>query len=235
MTKHLIDISDLTLKEIRQILLFAKKIKNNPFKFKNLLENKYLGMIFSEQSTRTRLSFDIGMKKFGGNTIEINQEAIGLGSRESDSDIMNTLSQYIDCLVIRNINHKKIKLLAGINALPIINGLTDYSHPCQILSDTFTIEENIGEIQNKTICWIGDINNVLRSLVEASKILGFCLKIASPEQILKKHKSYIENISSKRINFFDDPVKAASKGDCIMTDVWVSMGDRKSNNKKKII
>ncbi len=234
MIRHLIDISDLTQKEIKKILLFAKKIKNKPLKYNDLLENKYLGMIFSAQSARTRLSFDIGMKKLGGNTIEMNQEAIGFGSRESDSDIMNTLSQYIDCLIIRNNNHKKIKLLASVNVLPIINGLSDSSHPCQILSDIFTIEENIGAIERKTICWIGDINNVLKSLVEASRILNFSLNISSPKEVLKKHKFYIKKNSSKKIIFFENPLDAANMCDCIMTDVWFSMGEKKSNYKKNL-
>ena len=234
MTKNLIDISDLNKKEIKKILLFPKKIKNNPLKYNNLLKNKYLGMIFFKQSIRTRLSFDLGMKKIGGNTIEINEQAIGFGKRESDSDIINTLSKYIDCLMIRTKDHKKIQSLANINALPIINGLSDHSHPCQILSDIFTIEENIGIIYKKKICWVGDINNVLRSLVEASNILNFSLYIASPEGILKKNSLYVKKNSSKKIIFVNDPIKAARQADCIMTDVWFSMGEKKSTHKKKI-
>ena len=159
---------------------------NNPSKYNKLLQNKSLGMIFQKQSTRTRLSFNIGMKKIGGNVIELDKNAIGLGQRESDLDIISTLSQYIDCLMIRNDNHSKIIALSKLNLLPIINGLSDFSHPCQILSDIFTIEEILGPIDNKIISWVGDINNVLISLIHASQILQFTLKIASPKKIVNK-------------------------------------------------
>ena len=141
-------------------------------------------MIFQKQSTRTRLSFNIGMKKIGGNVIELDKKEIGFGQRESDSDIISTLSQYIDCLMIRNDNHSRIIALSKLNLLPIINGLSNFSHPCQTLSDIFTIEEILGPIDNKIISWVGDINNVLISLIHASQILEFTLQIASPSKIL---------------------------------------------------
>ena len=173
MIKHFVDISDFKKNKLKKIINFAKQIKNNPNKYSNLLKNKSLGMLFEKQSARTRLSFDIGMKKVGGNVIELEKEAIGFGKRESDADIINILSQYVDCLIIRNNDHLKIKKLSKLNLLPIINGLSDFSHPCQILSDIFTIEEIIGPINKKNICWVGDINNVLISLIQASKIFEF--------------------------------------------------------------
>ena len=127
MINHFIDISDFKKSELKSIISFAKRIKNNPNKYQNLLKNKSLGMIFEKQSNRTRLSFDIGMKKIGGNVIELDKKAIGFGERESDSDIINTLSQYIDCLIIRNNDHSKIKELSRLNLLPIINGLSNIS------------------------------------------------------------------------------------------------------------
>ena len=114
-------------------------------------------MIFEKQSNRTRLSFNIGMKKIGGNVIELDKKGIGFGKRESDSDMINVLSQYIDCLIIRNNDHLKIKELSRFNLLPIINGLSNFSHPCQILSDIFTIEEVLGSIDNQNITWIGTL------------------------------------------------------------------------------
>ena len=137
MVKHFINISDFKKNELKKIISFAKKIKNNPSKYNKLLQNKSLGMIFQKQSTRTRISFNIGMKKIGGNVIELDKNAIGFGQRESDLDIIGTLSQYIDCLMIRNDNHSRIIALSKLNLLPIINGLSDFSHPCQILSDIF--------------------------------------------------------------------------------------------------
>ena len=234
MVKHFINISDFNKNELKKIISFAKKIKNNPRKYNKLLQNKSLGMIFQKQSTRTRLSFNIGMKKIGGNVVELDKNAIGFGQRESDSDIISTLSQYIDCLMIRNNNHSKIKELSRLNLLPIINGLSNFSHPCQILSDIFTIEEILGPIDKQNITWVGDINNVLISLLQASHIFRFKLKIASPKALLLKNRSLINKFKSINISFCSDPIEAIKGTDCVMTDVWVSMGEKKSVKKKKI-
>ena len=234
MINHFVDISDFKKSELKSIISFAKRIKNNPNKYKNLLQNKSLGMIFEKQSNRTRLSFDIGMKKIGGNVIELDKKGIGFGKRESDSDMINVLSQYIDCLIIRNNDHSKIKELSRLNLLPIINGLSNFSHPCQILSDIFTIEEILGPIDKQNITWVGDINNVLISLLQASRIFRFRLKIASPKALLLKNRSLINKFKSINISFCSDPIEAIKGTDCVMTDVWVSMGEKKSVKKKKI-
>ncbi len=234
MINHFVDISDFKKSELKRIISFAKRIKNNPNKYENLLQNKSLGMIFEKQSNRTRLSFDIGMKKIGGNVIELDKKEIGFGKRESDSDMINVLSQYIDCLIIRNNDHSKIKELSRLNLLPIINGLSNFSHPCQILSDIFTIEEILGSIDKQKITWVGDINNVLISLLQASHIFRFRLKIASPKALLLKNRSLINKFKSKNISFCSDPIEAVKGTDCVMTDVWVSMGEKKSVKKKKI-
>ena len=234
MINHFVDISDFKKSELKSIISFAKRIKNNPNKYKNLLQNKSLGMIFEKQSNRTRLSFDIGMKKIGGNVIELDKKGIGFGKRESDSDMINVLSQYIDCLIIRNNDHSKIKELSRLNLLPIINGLSNFSHPCQILSDIFTIEEILGPIDKQNITWVGDINNVLISLLQASHIFRFRLKIASPKALLLKNRALINKFKSTNISFYSDPIEAIKGTDCVMTDVWVSMGEKKSVKKKKI-
>ena len=234
MINHFVDISDFKKSELKRIISLAKRIKNNPNKYENLLQNKSLGMIFEKQSNRTRLSFDIGMKKIGGNVIELDKKGIGFGKRESDSDMINVLSQYIDCLIIRNNDHSKIKELSRLNLLPIINGLSNFSHPCQILSDIFTIEEILGSIDKQKITWVGDINNVLISLLQASHIFRFRLKIASPKALLLKNRSLINKFKSKNISFCSDPIEAVKGTDCVMTDVWVSMGEKKSVKKKKI-
>ncbi len=234
MINHFVDISDFNKSELKSIISFAKKIKINPNKYKNLLQNKSLGMIFEKQSNRTRLSFNIGMKKIGGNVIELDEKRIGFGKRESYSDLINTLSQYIDCLMIRNNDHLKIKELSRLNLLPIINGLSNFSHPCQILSDIFTIEEILGPIDKQNITWLGDINNVLISLLQASQIFRFRLNIASPKELLLKNKSLVKKFQSKNISFCSNSIEAIKETDCVMTDVWVSMGEKKSVNKKKI-
>ena len=231
MIKNFIDISDFTKKDLDKIILIAKKMKNYENKFKNIFNGKTLGLIFEKQSNRTRLSFNVGMQKFGGNVVELNSRDIGFGKRETDEDIIRTLSQYLDCLMIRNNNHNKIKYLASLNILPIINGLTDFSHPCQILSDIFTLNEIFGKISKIKICWVGDFNNVLRSLIQIQKLYMFNLSIVVPKQILKKHNLEIKKLNNSNIYFTENLKEGVIKSDCIMTDVWVSMGE-KNNNKK---
>jgi len=232
MIRHFIDIDKFTKRELDIILLTAKKIKKNSTNYQKLLKNKSLGLLFQKESTRTRLSFNIGMQKLGGNVIEVDSKTIGFGKRESEEDILKTLSCYIDCLVVRNNNHKKIKYYASLNTIPIINGLSEQSHPCQILSDIFTMKEKLGKLSNKTICWIGDYNNMLRSLIQAQKLYLFQLNIVMPKQILQKIELNINKTKLSKIKFTNDINIGVIKSDCIMTDVWVSMGEK--NTKKKI-
>ena len=149
--RHFIDLENYAKKELRQILSFAKKIKKKPHHYSSFLQSKSLGLLFEKQSTRTRLSFAIGMQKIGGHVIELKNNDIGFETRESAKDILKTMAQYLDLLMIRNDNHNKLLELASLNVLPIINGLSNYSHPCQILSDIFTIEENLGNIEDQTV------------------------------------------------------------------------------------
>ena len=229
--KHFLDISDFTVRQLNSIIKTAKQIKKSPKKFANKCNGKTLGMIFEKESTRTRVSFTVGFQKLGGNTVELKSNDIGFGKRESYEDVLKTLSQFIDCLIIRNDDHKIIKRLSSLNALPIINGLSDYSHPCQILSDLFTINEKIGDIRNKKISWIGDYNNVLRSLIELQNLYKFKLNIVMPKQILKKNNSKIVKSINKNIIITDKIKDGVKFADCIMTDAWVSMGE--SLGKKK--
>jgi len=231
MIKHFIDIDHFSLSELDLILSTAKKLKKNHTKYEKLFNNKSLGLLFQKESTRTRLSFSIGMQKLGGSVIELDLKAIGFGKRESEEDILKTLSCYIDCLMIRNNNHKKIQYYASLNLLPIINGLSNYSHPCQILADIFTLKEKLGKLSNKTICWIGDYNNVLRSLIQTQHLYLFQLNIVMPKKILLKNKLNINKNKHSKIKFTDNIKNGVMKSDCVMTDVWVSMGER--NKKKK--
>jgi len=235
MIKHFLDLDNFNKSELTKILTFAKKIKKNPKKYSSLLEYKSLGLLFEKQSTRTRLSFAVGMRKIGGDVVELNTNQIGFGTRESAEDILNTISQYLDILMIRNHDHQRLLDLASLNTLPIINGLSNYSHPCQILSDVFTIEESFGKINNQTISWIGDFNNVLISLIQAAEIFEFNLKIAVPESIFSSNKKIIKKMNLQYSKFFTQVSKAVKNSNCIMTDVWVSMGERNSKLKKIIL
>jgi len=235
MIKHFIDLDSFRKKELRQILSFAQIIKKNPLKYSSLLKSKSLGLLFEKQSTRTRLSFSIGMQKIGGHVIELNKNDVGFESRETTTDLLKTMSQYFDLLIIRNDDHNKLLELASLNILPIINGLSNHSHPCQILSDIFTIEETLGKIENQTIAWVGDLNNVLISLLQAAEIFNFKLKIAVPESILISNHKMIKKMNLRYSKFFTQISKAVKDTNCVMTDVWVSMGEKNSKSKKIIL
>ena len=148
MIRHFVDIDNFSKKILDKIIDNALKIKSNNTPYKAILQDKTLALLFNKQSLRTRMSFDVGMKKLGGNVIQLNSDEIGFGKRESEEDILKTISQYVDCLMIRNNDHKKINQYASLNILPIINGLSNMSHPCQILSDIFTLKEKFGKISN---------------------------------------------------------------------------------------
>lgn len=233
--KHFIDINNFTYFELRKILNKAKKIKKNQSKNLKLFKSKSLGLLFEKQSIRTRLSFSIGVQKLGGNIIELDSKKIGFGKRESADDILKVMSQYLDALMIRNDDHKLLISLASKNIIPIINGLSNYSHPCQILSDIFTIEEKLGPIKNKTIVWLGDYNNVLISLIHSAEIFNFKLNILIPNSLVKKHNVIFKNQELKNSIFYDNFDIALNDADCIMTDTWQSMGEKSNKNKKKLL
>ena len=231
--KHFIDINSFKKKEIDEIISLAKKIKKNPKKYSSSCKDKTLGLIFEKQSLRTRLSFNVGMQKLGGSVLELQSKDIGFDNkREKAEDVLNVLSQYIDCIMIRNNNHKQIVNLSKENILPIINGLTEYSHPCQILGDFLTLQEHLKSIKNANIAWIGDYNNVLRSLIHLQNIYNFKLNLIIPKEIFKNYKKEFEQYKNKNLNHFFDPILGTKNSNCIMTDVWVSMGEKNKNKKK---
>ena len=231
--KHFIDINSFKKKEIDEIISLAKKIKKNPKKYSSSCKDKTLGLIFEKQSLRTRLSFNVGMQKLGGSVLELQSKDIGFDNkREKAEDVLNVLSQYIDCVMIRNNNHKQIVNLSKENILPIINGLTEYSHPCQILGDFLTLQEHHKSIKNANIAWIGDYNNVLRSLIHLQNTYNFKLNLIIPKEIFKNYKKEFQQYKNKNLNHFFDPILGTKNSNCIMTDVWVSMGEKNKNKKK---
>ena len=233
MVKNFIDINYFNKKQLDEIIILAKKIKKNPKKFSSFCKDKTLGMIFEKQSLRTRLSFNIGMQKLGGRVLELNSNDIGFDNkREKPEDILNGLSQYIDCLMIRNDNHKQIIDLSNQNIIPIINGLTDYSHPCQILGDFLTIQENFKKFESMQTTWIGDFNNVLTSLLHLQNIYLFKLNVVVPKQILISKRKELKKYANKKLKFLSNPNVGSINSKCIMTDVWLSMGEKNLNKKK---
>tara|TARA_Y100000590_G_C15659734_1_gene992106 strand:+ start:520 stop:1443 length:924 start_codon:yes stop_codon:yes gene_type:complete len=239
---NFINISDLSKNELRSIIDGAKKRKSErgekPHSQPDTsqpIQGKTMIMIFEKTSTRTRISFDLAVKQLGGSSIILNQDEIHYGKGdETIKDTAKVLSQYADILMIRTDSHKNVDEFKKYLDIPIINGLTNQGHPCQVMSDILTFEELKGSIKGKTITWVGDGNNVANSFIEAAEKFEFKLKIACP----KKYQP--DNIiikSAKKNNcellITDDPYKAATDADCIMTDKWISMGDKGEKNKKK--
>ena len=231
--KHFLDISNFSKKKLDEIILLAKKIKKNPKKYSSICKDKTLALIFEKQSLRTRLSFSIGMQKLGGNILELNSKDIGFDNvRESNQDVVSVISQYADCIMLRNNDHQKLIDLAALDKISIINGLTNYSHPCQILGDFLTLQENFKNYNNINITWIGDLNNVSRSLLELQNLYLFKLNLVIPEKILKTSRNELKKFSNKKLKILTDPMKGTKNTNCIMTDVWLSMGDKDKNKKK---
>ena len=194
-------------------------------------------MIFEKTSTRTRISFDLAVKQLGGSSIILNQDEIHYGKGdETIKDTAKVLSQYADILMIRTDSHKNVDEFKKHLEIPIINGLTDKGHPCQVMSDILTFEESKGNIEGKTIAWLGDGNNVANSFIEAATKFKFELKIACPKKY-QPDKKIVEFAKKNNCKLLitEDPFEAAEGADCIMTDKWISMSDKGDKKKKKKI
>ena len=240
--KNFINISDISKKDLRKIIDHAKSQKEKRSNLKKsaidpetILADKTLIMIFEKPSTRTRLSFELTMKQSGGQLLVLNPKESHYGSGdESIHDTAKVLSQYGDIVMMRTHKHKHFLEFSRHLDIPIINGLTNLSHPCQIMSDIMTFEELKGSIANKKIAWLGDGNNIVYSLIEASVQFDFQLAIACPKK-LRPDKEIIKWAKNKKAKILitKDPREAANLADCIMTDKWISMGDKTNKKKKK--
>ena len=229
-----INLADISKKELRKIIDFAKLQKKKNIISDKPLKDKTLIMIFEKPSTRTRLSFELAMKQLGGQLLVLDSKESHYGSGdESIYDTAKVLSQYGDIVMMRTHKHKNFLKFQKNLDIPIINGLTNLSHPCQIMADIMTFEELKGPIENRKVAWLGDGNNVVYSLIEASVKFNFKLAIASPKKFLpdKKILKWAKNKNTK-VFITQDPKEAINLADCVMTDKWISMGD-KSNKKKK--
>ena len=225
--RHFTDLSILAPETARKIIEHAKKVK--VLLKKGQTEKPFLGktlaMIFEKPSTRTRVSFDVGMHQLGGEAIMLTGSEMQLGHSETIADTARVLSRFVDIIMIRTTAHTRMLELAQYADVPIINALTDDTHPCQILADVMTFEEHRGPIAGKTLAWMGDGNNVLHSLIEASALFNFKLKIATPKGSEPQQK-YVDwaRQHGADILLTNDAKEAAKNADCIVTDTWVSMG-----------
>jgi ornithine carbamoyltransferase len=224
--KHFLDLSAVSATDLRVIMDDAKSRKaalksGNPDK---PLAGKMLAMIFEKPSTRTRVSFDVGMRQLGGETLFLSGTEMQLGRAETIGDTAKVLSRYVDAIMIRTTDHSRLLELAEHATVPVINGLTDATHPCQIMADIMTFEEHRGNISGKTVAWTGDGNNVLHSLIEGSARFGYRMNMAVPlgSEPDDKYLNWARN-NGGNIMLTHDAEKAVSGVDCVVTDTWVSM------------
>lgn len=224
--KHLLKMMDLSTEEIIEILNLADQFK---YELKHgiphdHLKGKTLGMIFRKASTRTRVSFETGMYQLGGNPLYLSANDMQIGRGEPIQDTARVLSRYIDGIMIRTFDQAEVENLAEYGNIPIINGLTDLSHPCQVLADLMTIREYKGKLDGLKMCYIGDGNNMANSLIVGGLKTGMSVSVACPENY---HPAATTLAFAKKYDCFeltDDPIKAAKDADVIFTDVWASMG-----------
>ena len=226
--KNLLNISDLSKNDFEKILQFAEDLDS---KTEQTLNNKNIGLIFEKNSTRTRLSFQVGINQLNGNFIDVRYEELNLNRFESYEDTFEVMSCYLDYLVFRTTDHKKLELAYKYFKKPIINALSDLSHPCQAISDIYTLKEKFGTIDNLNIVWMGDMNNVLFSLLE---VIAFTkntkIDVFTDRKIYSQNKDYFNE--NNDINFhFEINENIISKANCIMTDVFTSMNDKEDKEK----
>ncbi len=222
--RHFLDISSVDKDSLKGIIASAHKMKSSS-KNEKPLDGKMLAMIFDKPSTRTRVSFDVGMRQLGGETIILSGSEMQLGRGETIADTAKVLSRYVDAIMIRTTDHARVLEFAENATVPVINGLTDDTHPCQIMADVLTIEEKLGTCENKKIAWTGDGNNVLNSLIEASSVFDYELDIAVPKGHEPESK-YLDWAKTRgsRIKLGHDAHTAVMDADCVVTDTWLSMG-----------
>src|SRR5579863_5065219 len=238
--RHFLDLSEMPAPELRHILEMALSIKRRRRKGEAAahrpLAGKILAMIFDKPSTRTRVSFDVGMRELGGESIMLTGAEMQLGRGETIADTARVLSRYVDAIVIRILSHEDMREMAVNATIPVINGLTKQSHPCQVLADLMTFEEKRGPIRGRKIAWSGDYNNVLSSWIDASARFGFRLEIACPRE-LQPAKPRLEaaRAAGANIAIGDDPVEAAKGAAAVISDCWVSMGDEDEGRRHNLL
>jgi len=229
MKRDFLGIADWSTKELMHILDLSKKMKANPKKFVKSLEGKSVALIFEKQSLRTHVTFEIGIKQLGANTVYLTNADISLGKRESIHDVAKNLERWVDAIVIRTFAQKNLDDLAKFAKIPVVNALTDFEHPCQVVGDFLTIQERLGSFKGKKLAWVGDGNNVCHSLMLMAAKMGMNFIAITPAG-LQPHYDAVDNAmkaaseTGAHIELSCNPAEGVQGADIIYTDVWVSMG-----------
>ena len=233
--RHFLCLSDLSSDELRDIIENAiagkKQLANGKMHW--TLKGKVLAMIFEKSSTRTRVSFETAMAQLGGHSIFLSPDDTQLGRGEPLEDTARVLSRMVDCIMIRTFEHEKLQRFANNSDVPVINGLSDTFHPCQLLADMQTYYEHRGSIKGKTVAWLGDGNNMCHSYITAASLLDFHLRIASPESYQPKKE--ILQSAANHAELYTDPETAIKNADLVVTDVWASMGQEAESESRKAV
>ena len=235
MTKHFIDFDNLSFEVLQDIIdcAIALKKQHNEGVINNSLKNKTLAMIFDKSSTRTRVSFEAGMAQLGGHALFLSNNDIQLGRGEPITDSAIVISSMVDAVILRISSHEDIIEFSKHSNKPVINALSDLSHPCQILADLMTYQEQKGSINSKKVAWIGDGNNVCQTYMQAAEIFGFKLNIACPNGF-EPNQSFVESYQNN-INFCRKPMDACKDVDLVVTDVWTSMGKESEQKQRESV
>lgn len=238
MKKDFVSVKDLTIKELEDIFNLTERLKKDKASFSRVLAGKTQALIFQKPSNRTRVSFEVGMYQLGGYSIYLGPDEINLGVRESIKDVAKTLSRYVDVIVLRTFEHKNVLEMAKFAAIPVINGLSDLSHPCQALADVYTIKEKLRNLRGITLAYIGDGNNVCNSLLYAAGMTGINMHVATPKgyepdvSVLKQAR-VTAKLGKGSLKLFGKPQETVHGADVIYTDVWTSMGQEKEARARK--
>ena len=237
--RHFLDLTDIPKATLNGMIAASRAMKAERARGASAslpLSGKTLAMIFDKPSTRTRVSFDVAMRQLGGEAILLTGQEMQLGRGETLADTARVLSRYVDAIMIRILDHGDLAELAKYATVPVINGLTRRSHPCQVLADVMTFEEKRGSIRGRTVAWTGDANNVLASWMHAAERFEFELRVATPPE-LKPKKWLMDWVkaSGAAVSVGSDPDKAVKDADCVVTDTWVSMGDRDGKKRHNML
>ena len=236
--KHFLDLHRVGREELRGIIDTASDVKRNglPEGRDKPLTGKTLAMIFEKPSTRTRVSFEVGMRQLGGDVVNLSGREIQLGRGETIADTARVLSRYVDVIMIRTSGEERLIEMAEAATVPVINGLTDNSHPCQLMADVMTFEEHRGHIAGKSVAWTGDGNNVARSWIRAAAQFDFELRLACPEQLQPPADLLAwANGQGAHVSVSGDPESVVRDADCVVTDTWVSMGDKEAPSRHNLL